>query len=211
MLVQHSIIALPNTATIENGSLGGTTPSIFGNDTFNGLPVVFGTNPGQVTLSPVVGIPAGLTLNPNGTVTVAPGTPAGTYTFNYTICENGAVPANCSTTLVTIIVKFDADLTVLNAVTPNGDTTNEQFTIVGIEYYPNNSVEIFNRWGVLVYEATGYDNSTVAFRGESNGRTTVSQGSFLPDGTYFYILKYNKKADGSGDAKDQAGYLYINR
>ena len=206
-----SIIANPNVYVVIPGD---TTTSIFGNDTLNGLPIVIGTLPGQVTLQPVGTLPTGITLNPNGTITIAPGTPASSipYTFMYTICENGAIPVNCSTTTVNITVNpFIKDLEVLNAVTPGTDGLNDVFTIIGIENYPNNSVEIFNRWGVLVYEATGYDNKNVSFKGESNGRTTVSQGSLLPDGTYFYILKYNKKADGSGDAKDQAGYLYINR
>ena len=210
--VLNPIIANPNTASIPNGNLGGSVTNITLDDTLNGVPVVIGTLPGQVSLTQVGTLPTGLTLNPiNGIVTVAPLTPAGTYTFDYTICENGALPTNCSTTTVTIIVKFDADLEVFNGLTPNGDGLDDVFKILGIEYYPNNSVEIFNRWGVLVYEVQGYNNNDKSFRGESNGRVTIAQDTQLPEGTYFYILKYNKVLNGSGEAKDQAGYLYINR
>ena len=80
--------------------------------------------------------------------------------------------------------------------------------IGGIECYPDNNVEIYNRWGVLVFETKGYDNSTRVFRGFSEGRTTIKQNDGLPTGTYFYILQY-KKQDGSTAKKD--GYLYINR
>jgi gliding motility-associated-like protein len=183
----------------------GTTPSILLNDTLNGLPIVIGTQPGQVTLTPS-NVPTGLTVNPDGTLTVDPGTPAGTYTFDYTICENGAVPANCQT--ATVVINLEFDLEVLNAVTPNDDTFNDNFQIIGIGHYPNNSVEIYNRWGVLVYQADGYINADISFKGTSEGRVTVDKGAQLPEGTYFYILKYVKT---DGTAKDQAGYLYIIR
>jgi trimeric autotransporter adhesin len=42
-------------------------------------------------------------VNPDGSVSVAPNTPAGTYTVDYTICEN-LNPTNCDTTTVTITV-----------------------------------------------------------------------------------------------------------
>jgi hypothetical protein len=40
-----------------------------------------------------------LTLNANGTITIAAGTPAGPQTLEYQICEIGSNPANCSTTV----------------------------------------------------------------------------------------------------------------
>ena len=186
---------------------GQTTISVLNNDTLFGQPVTLAT----VTINPEGTLPTGITLNSDGTVSIAQGTPAGTYTFNYIICSV-ANPLLCSTATVTIIVNpYTADLEVQNAVTPGIDGDNDVFKIIGIENYPNNTVEIFNRWGVLVYEASGYNNKSVSFAGESNGRVTVEQYNQLPTGTYFYILKYNKKLDGSGEAKDQAGYLYINR
>ena len=45
----------------------------------------------------------GVTLNTDGTVTVAAGTPAGSYVIGYTICEN-LNPGNCATTTVTVTV-----------------------------------------------------------------------------------------------------------
>jgi gliding motility-associated-like protein len=94
------------------------------------------------------------------------------------------------------------------SVSPNGDNINDFFYIRGLECYPSNSVQIFNRWGVLVYETDNYNNSDKAFRGVSEGRVTVSQSSELPTGTYYYVLIY-KDSDGNGHQK--AGYLYLNR
>ena len=98
------------------------------------------------------------------------------------------------------------DLVVYNAVSPNGDGKNDKFLIEGINKYPNNTVEIYNRWGVKVYEANGYNENDRMFEGYSDGRATVNRGEKLPTGTYFYILKYS---DGK-KSKEKSGYLYIN-
>ncbi|GAA4270711.1 gliding motility-associated C-terminal domain-containing protein [Aquimarina gracilis] len=96
---------------------------------------------------------------------------------------------------------LDGDLEIFTAVSPNGDGLNDTFIIQGIAQFPNNELSIFNRWGVLVYNKKGYDNS---WGGISEGRATIAKGEELPVGTYYYVLKI----DGQ---KDQAGYLYINR
>ncbi|MCH7415919.1 hypothetical protein MM213_20630, partial [Belliella sp. R4-6] len=81
-----------------NGTDGGTTPSVLGNDTLNGDPV----DPADVTLTVVSSDPE-LTLNPDGTITVAPNTPAGEYTLEYRVCDV-MNPDNCSTATVTVTV-----------------------------------------------------------------------------------------------------------
>ncbi len=81
------------------------------------------------------------------------------------------------------------------------------FRITNIESYPNNTVQIYNRWGVLVFETNAYDNTGNAFRGFSNGRATIQQNEALPVGVYFYILNYVN----SGENKTKNGYLYVNR
>ena len=102
----------------------------------------------------------------------------------------------------------DDDLEIFNAVTPNGDGSNDVFTISNIESYPDNELHIYNRWGVEVYNAKGYGQNGEYFSGESGGRATVEQGDLLPVGTYFYILRYR---NNQGDDKKRAGYLYIQR
>jgi gliding motility-associated-like protein len=102
-------------------------------------------------------------------------------------------------------------LNIYNAVTPNGDGMNENFVIENItnlDCYPENSVEIYNRWGVKVFDTTNYDNNTRVFNGTSEGRDTVKQSAELPTGTYFYILKY-KTIEGNYVTKN--GYLYLTR
>ncbi|MFS4493402.1 gliding motility-associated C-terminal domain-containing protein [Maribacter sp. 2308TA10-17] len=94
-----------------------------------------------------------------------------------------------------------------NLMTPDGDGINDSFRIKNIEQFPNNTVEIFNRWGVKVFSATGYDNETNTFRGISNGRAVVNESESLPAGVYFYVVNY----DDNGVSQAKSGYLYINQ
>jgi gliding motility-associated-like protein len=108
-------------------------------------------------------------------------------------------------------------IAIYNAFSPNGDGINEKFEIDGFDSenkicYPENTVEIYNRWGVLVFETKDYDNNSNFFEGYSRGRTTVSESSGLPTGTYFYIISYGSK-DTFGDIQTyrKEGYLYLTR
>ena len=96
------VIAAPIVAVDDAGSstpLGGVVPglNVLTNDTLNGVAII----PANVTITPVTTGP--LTVNADGTVTVAPGTPAGPYTVSYTVCEV-LNPANCDTADVIITV-----------------------------------------------------------------------------------------------------------
>ncbi|GGG54873.1 hypothetical protein GCM10011414_25900 [Croceivirga lutea] len=86
-------------------------------------------------------------------------------------------------------------------------TIDGTFKIRNIENYPDNTVQIFNRWGVLVFETRGYDNGGNAFFGVSQARATLSANDELPVGVYYYIINYND----NGTMKTSNGYLYINR
>jgi hypothetical protein len=84
---------------------------------------------------------------------------------------------------------------------------NEFFRIEGIECYPDNTVEIYNRWGVLVFKRDGYNNNDRFFKGFSEGRVTINKKEKLPGGVYYYTLKYK---DRKSNIQDKAGYLYLN-
>ncbi|PVW12833.1 Ig-like domain-containing protein [Marixanthomonas spongiae] len=90
-------------------------------------------------------------------------------------------------------------LIVYNEFTPNGDGVNDRFVISCIENYPNNKLQIFNRYGSVVYKANNYSN-------EWDGRANVSgisnKGEVLPAGTYFYILEFDT-------IKSKSGWIYL--
>ncbi|MCO5725516.1 gliding motility-associated C-terminal domain-containing protein [Robiginitalea sp. 2V75] len=100
------------------------------------------------------------------------------------------------------------DLVVYNVVTPNGDGSHDVLKIENIENFPNNTVRIYNRWGVLVFSTRAYNTQGNVFDGTSQGRATVAQDNKLPVGTYFYILEYQRE---NGQMKTLSGYLYLNR
>jgi gliding motility-associated-like protein len=159
----------------------------------------------------------GVTVDAQGKVMIPAGTPVGTYVLTYTICDL-INPSNCATATITIVVKdpcdFDdssssCDILVHNAFSPNNDGTNEVFVIERLENYPDNSVEIYNRWGILVFEVSGYDNTSRVFVGRSEGRVTVNKADTLPSGTYYYVVKYKKPISGKVNQKE--GFLYLSK
>ena len=93
----------------------------------------------------------------------------------------------------------DMPIRIHKAVSPNGDGINEYLIIEGIKDYPKNRVNVFNRNGTVVYEASGYNNGTVAFRGIGAGQLQV------PAGTYFYIAEIQAE----GEWKVEKGWFVL--
>ena len=102
----------------------------------------------------------------------------------------------------------DDGLEIFNLVTPNGDGENDVFVIRNIGLYPENSVEVYNRWGSKVYSIDGYGQNQNYFRGVSEGKVTVGQDAELPVGTYWYVLNYKNT---QGVWIQRVGYLYLNK
>ncbi|MBE0637612.1 MAG: hypothetical protein IH598_03745 [Bacteroidales bacterium] len=89
------------TATPVNGCVGSLNAgNVLANDLVGATPV----DPSQVVLSVLSnGGLAGLAINPQGILSIPPGTAAGTYTVNYSICDV-TLPTNCSEASVTLAV-----------------------------------------------------------------------------------------------------------
>lgn len=83
----------------------------------------------------------------------------------------------------------ETELVIPNTFTPNGDGRNDYFAIIGVDQFPSNKIEVFNRWGNRVFEMDNYDNTWDG----SNGKSKAA----LPDGAYFFIFHPN--ASGFGD------------
>lgn len=83
------------------------------------------------------------------------------------------------------------DIVVRPDLSPNGDGQgNETLYIENIELYPDNEIQIFNRWGSLIYVTKSYDNAQRSFSGKANTGMLLDNKE-VPDGTYYYILKVN--------------------
>ncbi|MDT0541092.1 MULTISPECIES: gliding motility-associated C-terminal domain-containing protein, partial [Croceitalea] len=99
------------------------------------------------------------------------------------------------------------EIEVNQILTPNGDLKNDFLFIRGLENVRSNTLKIFNRWGVAVYEGTNYNNVNNVFDGRSKGRSTLSVDDYLPPGVYFYIFEYETDEGRFTDSE----YLYISR
>ncbi len=88
----------------------------------------------------------------------------GTYTVTATDECGRSVSAEA-------VVTVECEVVIPNVITPNGDGHNDKFSIEGITY-SSNTVTIYNRWGMKVYEASNYRNQW-----DADG---------VPDGTYYY-------------------------
>ena len=92
-----------------------------------------------------------------------------------TIIRNGV---SCTIT-DSVLVKVLPPLLPDDGFTPNGDGTNDTWEISFVENFPNAIVEIYNRWGVLLFKSDpGYKNK---WTGTYNGKP-------LPIGTYYFII-----------------------
>lgn len=138
----------------------------------------------------------------------------GVYNFSVTNSLGCQSPASANVVIVDppcIACEIEHPIKIFNAVSPGVvDGMNDFFYIQGIDHvdcYPTNKVEIYNRWGVLVFERSQYRNDiSTGFVGISEGRVTVQKREKLPAGTYYYILAYSDK---NGKRKNLTGYLEL--
>lgn len=88
---------------------------------------------------------------------------------------------NCPRT-DTVKVVVVGSLEIPTGITPDGDGYNDVWQIINIEDYPNSTVQVFNRWGDVVWlSELGYPN---AWNGTSNGQP-------MPTGSYFFEIRLN--------------------
>jgi gliding motility-associated-like protein len=76
-----------------------------------------------------------------------------------------------------------------NAISPNEDGFNDVFYVTALENYAQVRLQIFNRWGLKVFEDKDYRN---------NWRGTNSNNQQLPDDTYYYILEIPDRQNYTG-------------
>lgn len=79
----------------------------------------------------------------------------------------------------------------INLISPNGDGMNDELEFQGVEKFGPNKLEVYNRWGSLVYQKVNYQLDEDRFDGTKNGNT-------LPAGNYYYVLSFT-----TGDVKQK--------
>ena len=104
-------------------------------------------------------------------------TPAATTTYQLRV----TTPGNCKAAAHVTITPI-TEVTITNAFSPNGDGINDLWNIPGLSSYADCSVQIFNRYGQLLFQSKGY---TTPWNGTFNGQ-------IVPIGTYYYIISTDK-------------------
>jgi gliding motility-associated-like protein len=88
-------------------------------------------------------------------------------------------------------------------LTPNNDGLNDALVIPELEQSPNNRIQIFDRFGLKVFDKINYTNE---FRGFSNmGNVVFGKKNGLPAGVYFYLATLNDLGT------EYQGFLYLRR
>jgi gliding motility-associated-like protein len=86
------------------------------------------------------------------------------------------------------------------AFSPNGDGINDKFEIKGLAKYKSVEIEIFNRWGNVVYQSKNYgegQGKAGFWDGTSGFGLRIGSGP-VPSGTYFYVLRLDGKEKING-------------
>lgn len=110
----------------------------------------------------------------NGTSNVQD--PSHTYADpgTYTVCLTVSTSNGCVDSICRVIEVIAPDVILPNIITPNADNTNDFLAFQYLDAFPNNHLQVFNRWGALLFEKDSYKND------------------WSPDkysnGTYYFVL-----------------------
>lgn len=98
--------------------------------------------------------------------------------------------SGCDSTVIVELSVIDCDsiFEISNVCTPNDDGQNDTWKVSDINFISGCAVEIFNRWGQLVYTSTDYQND---WAGTKNGE-------ILPDGVYYYVISCDEDKEYQG-------------
>ena len=128
-----------------------------------------GTGTGIYLWSPSIGLSCTTCANPTAN-------PSVTTTYTLTVTDTSGC-IGMDTVRVTII----RNVIVNDGLSPNGDGINDVWTIANIEQFPDALVEVYNRWGELLFSSIGYKEKWDC---KYNNKD-------LPVGTYYYVINLN--------------------
>lgn len=172
VVVQNAICNIDTTNIIKTTILAPIAVNA-GRDTIIGIGLsttLSAIGIGTVSWSPTSGLDDPTILNPIATPTV-------TTDYILTITNSIGCYNNDTVTVVVLPKTFNGIIT--NVFSPNEDGINDYWYIENIQYYPFNEVTVYNIYGNIVFSTKAYNND---WPGTYNGTP-------LPDGTYFYVLK----------------------
>lgn len=133
---------------------------------------LIGSGNGTALWSPATGLDSANVFTPLAN-------PVTTTTYTITVTDNNSCISIDSVLVTVYTLEFDG--MVSNLFTPNGDGINDTWYIQDIQNFEENEVLVYNIYGSLVYNKKGYTND---WDGTYNGTP-------LPDGTYYFVLRFD--------------------
>jgi len=100
---------------------------------------------------------------------------------NYSVCLYIEDQNGCTDSICKILEIAPASINNINIITPNGDGVNDMLYFEYLNFYPENELFIFNRWGNELFRQKNYQNNW--------------SGTEYDEGTYFYLLKIYETGD----------------
>jgi gliding motility-associated-like protein len=108
----------------------------------------------------------------------------------------------CGQAIDSVLVEWmdcETQLFIPNSFSPNGDGVNEVWRVVGMNA-SDLRIQIFDRWGLLVFESTGTEQPWL---GDHQGGTT-----YVPSDVYHYVIRF---VDIRGEHKKKMGIVSVIR
>jgi gliding motility-associated-like protein len=140
----------------------GTTISSWSWDFGNGLPGSAEQNPAMVFTEP------------------------GTYLVTLTITSIDG----CQSSVTYEYTIVPSDVIIPNVFSPDGDEYNEALEFANAQYFDNNHLRVYNRWGQMIYESLNYRNTW--------------RPRDVPEGTYYFVF-------AMADGRKWAGHVTLLR
>ncbi len=110
----------------------------------------------------------------------------GTYPVTLTITSVDG----CSSSVTYDYVIIPSDVIIPNVFSPDGDEYNESLEFVNAQFFNNNHLRVYNRWGQMIYESMNYRNTW--------------RPRDVPEGTYYYVF-------AMADGRKWAGHVTLLR
>jgi len=152
------------------------------------------------------------TTTASATVTVTSGTAPYTYSWNDALSQTTETAGGltmgesytvslidadgCTGSETITVVTATCPLIIPNTFSPNGDGFNDTWFIESLVLYTNAKVKVYNRWGDVVFQSTGYDTP---WDGQFSGTNMAAA-------VYYYVIEVDEL-----DPSSYAGQLTIVR
>ncbi|MES2279597.1 MAG: gliding motility-associated C-terminal domain-containing protein [Bacteroidota bacterium] len=186
----------PTSLTIREGNTAGITVEVNGGSTFNNdISINYTWSGIDIDNENRIADKTGTVILPKGQSKITLPVfilddqllnPNDKRTINFTALDYQSKPVTLfpqNTVAVTLIDDDFTTLTIPNTFTPNGDGINDTWNIVNLGFDSQCTVQIFNRYGNVIYNSVGYP---AAWGGTSRGQNVAT-------GTYYYMINTHGK------------------